>query len=289
MQLEEHGREAMRLGGPIFSTYSDAESWARAVRDSGYRAANCPLDLTENRSVGDCRKVVEAAHKADIVIAEVPAWSNPISPDEGIRREAIELCQRRLELAERLGARCCVNLAGSIGKKRSEPHPENLNSETFDRIVETIREIIDAVRPKKTSYALEMMPWAHPASPNSYLRLLKKVDREGFAVHLDPVNIVSTIPRYYYNAALIEECFALLGPYVRSCHAKDIVLRKKLTVHLDEVRPGLGKLDYSIFLRSIEQIDPNTPLMLEHLKTESDYRKAGDYIRKVAKREGIPV
>ena len=277
----------MRLGGPLFCRYEDAESWAYAVRASGYRAAYCPLDLVEGRSSQECRKLVEAARKADIVIAEVPAWSNPISQDEGERREAIGLCQRRLELAERVGANCCVNIAGSNGKNKSEPHPENLNSETFDRIVESVREIIDAVKPKKTAYTLEMMPWVHPASPNSYLRLINAIQREGFAVHLDPVNIVSTIHRFYYNAALLEECFTLLGPYVRSCHAKDIVLREKLTVNLQEVRPGLGKLDYSTYLRSIEQLDPDMPLMLEHLRTETEYRKAADHIGIVAKGEGI--
>ncbi|AWT59772.1 MAG: hypothetical protein DF168_00967 [Candidatus Moanabacter tarae] len=279
----------MRLGGPIFKPYDDAESWAHAVRTSGYRAAYCPLELVENGSPSECLKLVDAAKKLDIVIAEVPAWSNPISRDERVRRKAIELCQRRLELAERVGANCCINLAGSNGESKSEPHPENLNSDTFDRIVESVREIIDAVKPKRTSYVLEMSPWVHPTSPNSYLRFINKIKREGFAAHLDPVNVVSTIHRFYYNAAFLEECFTTLGPYVRSCHAKDIILRKKLTVQLNEVRPGLGKLDYSKYLRLIEHLDPDMPLMLEHLKTEKEYTKAADYIRMVAKGIGIAI
>lgn len=279
----------MRLGGPIFNRYDDAESWASAVRASGYRAAYCPLDLVENGSQNECKKLVDAARKLDIVIAEVPSWSNPISRDERVRKEAIELCQKRLELAERVGANCCVNIAGSNGESMSEPHPENLNSDTFDRIVESVREIIDAVKPKKTSYALEMSPWVHPASPNSYLRFINTIKRERLAAHLDPVNVISTIHRFYYNAAFLEECFTLLGPYVRSCHAKDIILRKKLTVHLDEVRPGLGNLDYRKYLRLIEHLDPDMPLMLEHLETETEYKKAADHIRVVAKETGIKI
>ena len=56
---------------------------------------------------------VRAAREADIVIAEVGAWSNPISPDEGTRQQAIRHCQEQLALADRVGARCCVNIAGS--------------------------------------------------------------------------------------------------------------------------------------------------------------------------------
>jgi sugar phosphate isomerase/epimerase len=85
---------------------------------------------------------------------------------------------------------------------------------------------------------------------------------------------------YYRTTALIEECFALLGPYVKSCHAKDILLASKLTVHLDEVRPGLGGLDYRTFLREANRW--NVPVMLEHLHNPEDYQLAAQYVRQVA-------
>ncbi|CAM4444877.1 sugar phosphate isomerase/epimerase [Paenibacillus tarimensis] len=47
------------------------------------------------------------------MISEVGAWSNPISPDEGARRKALDFCKQQLALAEEIGARCCVNIAGA--------------------------------------------------------------------------------------------------------------------------------------------------------------------------------
>jgi hypothetical protein len=47
------------------------------------------------------------------VIAEVGTWSNPISPNEKQRNAAIKKCRDQLALAERIGASCCVNIAGS--------------------------------------------------------------------------------------------------------------------------------------------------------------------------------
>ena len=38
------------------------------------------------------------------MIAEVGAWSNPLSPDSETSRKAIVLCQARLRLADRIGA-----------------------------------------------------------------------------------------------------------------------------------------------------------------------------------------
>ena len=136
-------------------------------------------------------------------------------------------------------------------------------------IVQTVREIIDAVKPIRTFYTLETMPWMYPDSADSYLELIRAIDRERFAVHLDVVNLICSPQRYFANAALIRECVAKLGPQIKSCHAKDIALADRLTVHLDEVRPGLGGLDYRALLRELNGLDPDLPLMLEHLPNEA--------------------
>lgn len=272
----------MRLGGPVFTDCSDPEAWAAALRGKGYGAAYCPVEEAQ-----DVEAFRRAAERAGIVIAEVGAWSNPLSRDDAVRREAFNLCCRRLALADAIGARCCVNIAGSRGAKWDGPCAEDLTAETFDLIVETVQRIIDEVRPTRTFYALEPMPWMYPDSPDSYLELIKAVDRRRFAVHLDPVNLVSSPQRYFGNGALIRECFRTLGPYVRSCHAKDVLLSDRLTVHLDEVRPGLGGLDYRAYLRELDKLDADLPLMLEHLSAETDYDLAAAYVRSVAADIGV--
>jgi sugar phosphate isomerase/epimerase len=113
---------------------------------------------------------------------------------------------------------------------------------------------------------------------------MKAIDRRQFAVHLDPVNFVSSPQRYFRNAELIRDCFTNLGPYIKSCHAKDIILKEDIyTPHLDEVRPGLGKLDYAVFLKELSRF-PDIPLMMEHLPDAEQYRLAADYIRSIAKK-----
>jgi sugar phosphate isomerase/epimerase len=233
------------------------------------------------------RAFAQAAQRADIVIAEVGTWSNPLSPDPATRQAALDKCIAGLALAEKIGARCCVNIAGSRGEKWDGPHPDDLTPETFDMIVATTRHIIDAVRPTRTYYTLEPMPWMYPHSCESYLELMQAIDREAFGVHLDPVNMISSPGLYFNNGAFVRDCIARLGPFIRSCHAKDVVLRDQLTVHLDEVRPGLGGLDYRSFLHALDALDPDMPLMLEHLTEEEDYYLAAQYVRAVAEQEGL--
>jgi sugar phosphate isomerase/epimerase len=153
-------------------------------------------------------------------------------------------------------------------------------------IVETTRALIDEVKPTRTHFTLEMMPWSYPDSVDSYVQLIKAIDRKRFAVHLDPVNIVCSPQRYFNNGRLIKECFKKLGPQIKSCHGKDILLDTKLTTHLDEVRPGLGGLDYVTFLKELSYW-PDVPLMLEHLPNAEEYRLAAEHVRSVGKKAEV--
>jgi len=277
----------VRLGGPVFAHFDDPNEWAAALRKIGYRAACCPVKADAGKEVVSAYSL--AAAQADIVIAEVGAWSNPLSPDENESRKAVIFCQRQLALADEIGAVCCVNIAGSLSTVWDGPHPGNLTDETFERIVIEVREIIDAVKPVRAYYTLEPMPFLYPDSPDSYLDLIRAVDRERFAAHLDPVNMISSPQRFYKNAAFVRECFEKLGPWIKSVHAKDIVLGERLTTHLDEVRPGKGFMDYHTLLRAMNQLNPDTPLMLEHLQLEEEYIQSAEYIRSAAAQIGVMV
>src|SRR5688500_4337337 len=236
----------MRLGGPIFDDVSDPEKWVAAVRRSGYRAAYCPVDSPDERA----RDYVRAAKEADVVIAEVGVWNNPIDPDETKRRAAVARCIDRLALAEDVGAACCVNIAGSRHPTIwYAAHPDNLTDETLDRIVASVREIVDSVKPARTFYTLETMPWSYPDSAESYERLIRAIDRKAFAVHFDPVNLLNSPEKFFNSGRVIRDFVARLAPHIRSCHLKDLAIREDIvSVQFDEVRPGLGRLDYATLL-----------------------------------------
>ena len=274
----------MRLGAPVPSG-SSPEAWIETLRARGFRTGYWPLD--DDAGADDVAAYASAAAAADVVIAEVGAWSNPLSPDDATRATAIECCKSRLELADRVGARCCVNIAGSRSEIFDGPHPDNLSRETFALIVDTVREIIDAVEPRRTFYSLEPMPWSLPDSPDSYLELLGAIDRRQFAVHLDPVNLVNSPAKFYDNAGLLRECFAKLGPHIKCCHAKDVTLADQLTVHLAEAIPGEGALDYRVLLTELDRLDPDTPILVEHLTTDAEYAVAVAHIREVAGALGL--
>ena len=278
--------QSIRLGGPVFPKTDDPAELALAHRRSGYRAAYCP-----NVSLNDAARVrafADAFAKQDVVIAEVGRWCNIMDPDSEKRRKNLETVTEGLALAEAIGARCCVDIAGSYNPTVwYGPHPGNLSAQFFDATVANARQIIDAVKPQRTKLCFEMMGWAIPDSPDRYLKLIKAVNRPAFAVHLDPCNLVNSPEKFYDNTALLNECFDKLGRWIVSCHAKDLAWEIEMNVHFREVRPGTGTLDYATYLRRLVRLPQNPPLMLEHLATAEEYGQARDYIVGVGTQEGL--
>jgi len=276
----------VRLASPLTPNWDSPEGWVDALRRHGFRTAFWPLDEHADEATEDAYG--RAADAAGIVVAETGAWSNPISPDPRIRAAALELCKRQLALADRIGARCCVTTAGTHGDTTYGPHPDNLSRDTFALIVDTVREIVDAVNPQRTAFTLEPMPWTWPDSPDSYLELLEAVDRPGFAVHLDPVNMINTPAKYYDNAGFLRECFAKLGRTSElSCeghHARGRADRPP-----GGGAPGLGQLDFRVLLTELDRLDPDTPILVEHLTQDEEYRAAVAHVREVADSLGLAV
>ena len=276
----------IRFGGPVFLKSEDPQELAREHRRLGYSAAYCP-----QATAGDtarCRAIEKAFAAENVVIAEVGAWKNMLDVNLEARRANLQYVTERMALAEAVGARCCVDIAGSYSEEAwMGPHPKNFSQECFDATVENCRKVIDAVKPKRSKFAIEMMGWVIPSSPDEYLRLIKAIDRAAFAAHVDVCNMINSPERFYNHGDLIRETFAKLGPWVVSCHAKDLAWDIEMNVHFREVIPGTGKIDYRPYLTELAKLPTDAPLMMEHLKGAEQYHQAAAHIRSVARELSI--
>jgi sugar phosphate isomerase/epimerase len=273
----------LRLGGPVFLPSEDPVELAKEHRRLGYSAAYVPtVALTDTPRIAAIRR---AFAEQNVLIAEVGAWVNMLDADTEKRRKNLQYVTERLALAEEVGARTCVNIAGSFSPTDwAGPHPDNLSKAFFDATVENCRKVIDAVKPKRAKFSLEMMGWSLPTDADSYLRFIRAIDRPAFGAHIDIANIVNTPERFYQNTALIHETFRKLGRWVVSSHGKDIVGRDG---HFAETMPGRGGLDYLTYLRSVVALPQTVPFMLEHLSSPQEYDEARSYVVRKAKEAQI--
>ena len=198
---------------------------------------------------------------------------------ETIARYAAAAGKEGLQIADRLHARCCVNVIGSMGERWDGGYAENFTKKVWDRAVRMIQEVIDTAKPEHTYFTIEPMPWMYPTGPEEYLKLLEDVNRERFAVHMDVINMINTPERYFFPEKFVEHCFALLGDRIRSCHIKDIRLGQEFTFQLKECACGEGVFCLERYAELANEVDPDMPMMIEHLHTDQEYLQSLSYVK----------
>ncbi len=267
----------MRIGGGIEKPYSNPQEWLALVKDLGYTCVLSPVDYrASGETIDDYLEVIRAN---DLIIGEVGAWVNTLDLDDGKRKQNIDYCINQLALADRLGANCCVNVAGARTEVWDGFCSDNYTDDYYGLVIDTTRAIIDAVKPRRTFFTLEPMPWMTPTSPDEYLQLLKDVDRPGFAVHLDFVNMLNTPERFVKRNEFVRDCFKKLAPYIKSVHIKDVKMSLDLPCNISECMPGTGEMDFSVVVGCCEQLGKDTTAFVEHLPDYDSYKQAAACVR----------
>ena len=281
-------KKPVRIGAPTFFSEEDPDAWAQNAREQRYRAVYAPkVSFKDTDRVQAFR---DATEQRDLVIAEVGRWCNMMDADPEKRKANIDSVTEGLALAEELNARCCVDIAGTFDTESwFGPHPKNVSDEFFDLAVENARKIIDAVNPRRAVFAYEILGWAIPDTAESYLRLIRAIDRKGFGVHLDVCNLINSPEKFWNNTRLINDTFDRLGQWIVSVHAKDLRWEREMSIHFVECPLGEGVLDYATWLQRMSTLPLDAPLMIEHMKDEAEYVKCRQYLFKVSGEAKVPL
>ena len=269
----------MRLGTSSPLQHNSPEEWAVNQVKLGCRCVNFPLNCEDPEDKTDA--YFDAAKRHDLLIAEVGIWRNALASDEDERRKNMDYCIRQLRLADHLGARCAVNVAGAFGPRWDGHYKENFTDNAWKETVRMVREIIDTANVKNTYFTLEPMPWMIPTGPDEYLKLIDMVDRDRFAVHMDIINMINSAERYFNPEEFVDEAVEKLGGWIRSCHIKDIHLKEEYTLQLEECAPGMGEFPLRYYVQKMSELDPDMPVILEHLNTDEEYIRYTSYLKEV--------
>ena len=260
----------MYLGVSSALAHTTPQDWADKHKSLGLKSVVFPVDC--NAGEEKIMAYKKAADDAGLVIAEVGVWRNTLAADPAERAKWIDYAVEQLKMADRIGARCCVNVVGTpYGPRWDGGYRDNFSQEAWDMAVKMIQEIIDRASPVNTKFSIESMPWMIPSGPDEYVRLMKDVNRPQFGAHLDVVNMITSPNRYFFNDRFLDECFEKLGDRICSCHLKDIRLKEEYTFQLQECACGQGSLDILRYIRLASNVRNDMPMIIEHLTTDEEY------------------
>ena len=249
------------------------------------------FDIDASLDLDDARRLVAPFQDAGLTIVQLGCYRNLISQDAGVRMAAIADVAGAMNVAGRLGIEAVVCGGGHMDptkpSARRSVHRDNWTDKALGQMIESCRQIANKIHDHAAPLCFE--PWVITSlnTPARLERLVRALDHPKFAVELDLANLV-TIERYFETAGLITECFERFGDKIRIVHLKDVVLTPEPYIyHLGEAVVGDGNIDYGVMLQLLARNSTDASLMIEHLKSGDDARRAVEHMRSIAAQAGV--
>src|SRR4051794_30784852 len=247
--------------------------------------ANDPHTTTQEQ----CARVRTILADADLAMYQCTGyWQCLIHPDEGQRREAVRTLQAALRVASWLGARGIDTGPGSMNPRGPWfPHPDNWTPWAREQLVKSLKECAPVAEECGVLLSMEGHQLVTLDSAETMRAVLDEVDSPMVKCDWDPVNWI-TLRTVYATGPAMERMVELLAPHIVSAHAKDVVVEDRLVVHIDNVAAGEGILDYPTFLRLLEDLSPDYPLIVEAAAVEQ-LPAVHAFLARTAREAGIAV
>jgi sugar phosphate isomerase/epimerase len=195
-------------------------------------------------------------------------WQNLVNPDQGRRAEAVRTLQAALALAGQIGARGIDTGPGSMSPDGPWfPHPANWTPVCRQQLVKSLKECAAAAADAGVYLSLEGHQLVTLESAQVTKEILDEVGSPWVRSDYDSANWITRETVYDTTTALNRD-FDALGPHIVSCHAKDVWIENRLTLHLQDGCPGRGTVDFQTLFRRMEALDPDYPVIVEGAATE---------------------
>jgi sugar phosphate isomerase/epimerase len=262
----------------------------RSVRAAGFRGAQWFISKPLEADHGDVRRVQAAFTEADLKICQVNgSYEALVNPDDHLRALGV----RGLEALARLGGMLetptvYVRPGGLNPRGHWWAHPENHTPATFDRLVDSLKQVCAAAEAEGVILAIEGHVLSPLDSPRRVRDLLDAVGSSALKFNIDPANFIGMVKDVHDTRKVLNELFDLLGSDTVAAHAKDVAIGEAMVLHIDEVLLGTGTLDYPLFLRRFEHYCPDGYILIEHLSDEK-VPLARAALVAVSERAGVPL
>ena len=270
----------------------DIGSALKALRDQGLSAFVTRSNSWENASEATISELRAALKEFDMEIFEVGGYRNILHPDESSRQENLKYLARCLEVCERIGCRQVGTITGSRNPEGNQwgdnyaVHPDNWTLETWKLAVSGVKQILKDTSGLNAVLGMEAQVTTNLDGPVAHKNFMADVGDPRCKVNLDPTNMIH-LYNHFHTTEVLNQCFDLLGEDIMGCHAKDTyVLPHSQTVHVQEVCPGRGRMDYETYILRLSNMKWPRSLLAEHFPAEQN-PEAYAYMRKVATKVGV--
>jgi len=288
--------------------YTIEESIKR-IKGLGFTAVQLDLsfkgmDLSfESLNREKCHIIRDAFRDANLPIVAVSGYTNLVHPNLKKRDENIKNLKTLLKFARDLGSPYVISETGTFDSESDWVYNEkNVTEEAYETICEIVTELVKFSYDHGSVFLVENYVNNIIGTVNQVLRLFSDISHPSFGLLMDPTNYFSDVNIDDVDGEL-NRIFNALGDRIKVAHAKDCkraenTAEKHASIDADEAHtfrgagsvelpaPGLGILNYDLYLKRLSSIHPNIPLIIEHLD-ENDIPRAKKFIDDKLKKDGF--
>ena len=273
---------------------------AKRIKKHGFNTVQLDLEFkdmdlsTPNLNSATARKIRETFRDHDLPICCVSAYNNIVNPDLDKRKASLERLKATLRIARELGTPYVISETGTFATESDwVHHPKNKTEEGYEICRDIIADLAQEAYDHGAVFLVETYVNNVIGSVNETLRLFAEVDSPGLGLLMDPTN--------YFEDHNIDDMdnelhrvFNALERTIHIAHAKDVMRsvdesEKHADIDAAESHtfrgvgkvelpaPGLGSLNYDLYLKRLSRLHPNIPIIIEHLD-EADVPRAKKFL-----------
>ncbi|MDX0509801.1 TIM barrel protein [Sinorhizobium medicae] len=290
----------------IFSGYFPygLEETARKIRALDFNTVQLDMHFKDMElSAGQitkekCIRIREAFRDNNLPISCISGYTNIIHPDKAERERRVGYLKEIISHAQYLGTPYVISETGTYNTESDwVHHPKNKTEEGFEECRKVIADLSQHAYDHGAVFLLETYVNNVVGSVEETVKMFAQVDHPGLGLLMDPTNYFEThnIDRM---DDILNQVFDTLSDKIEIAHAKDVKRSgdDKTEKHADigdedaleshtfrgvgEIElpaPGLGSLNYDLYLRRLAKKHPNVPMIIEHLD-ESDVPRAKKFL-----------
>jgi sugar phosphate isomerase/epimerase len=254
------------------------------------------MDLSTNGINSEkAKKIRDTFRRYNLPVSCVSGYTNLVHPDTTIRKANLEHLFQIIRHANELGSPYVISETGTYNPVSDWVHdPRNKTETGYQECRDIIGEIVHLSSSHGVTFCIETYVNNVIGSVQETLRLFKDINHDNLGLLMDPTNYFEE-----HNICAIDltinQIFDELAPKIKIAHAKDVKLASSslgvtlANIDADESHalrgvgkielpaPGLGSLNYDLYLKRLSQHDPNIPIIIEHLD-EQDVPRAKDFL-----------
>jgi sugar phosphate isomerase/epimerase len=290
----------------IFTAYFPytLEETAKKIRSLDFNTVQLDMhfkdiDLSAGQITPDkCKTIRDTFRDHNLPISCISGYTNIIHPDKDERARRVGYLKEIIKHAQYLGTPYVISETGTYNTDSDwVHHPKNKTEEGFEECRKVIADLAQFAYDHGAVFLLETYVNNVVGSVEETVKMFAQVDHPGLGLLMDPTNYFET-----HNIdkmdQILNQVFDTLQDKIKIGHAKDVKRSggDKSEKHADigdadaleshtfrgvgEIElpaPGLGSLNYDLYLKLLSRKHPNIPVIIEHLE-EADVPRAKKFL-----------